>query len=141
MEIICNYHQKMKEQDTIFIRFLRNNIRRVHRSYFLVKIIRKKLVISSICIKKFTQDTYFMEKSILKTDFKAPVSLAEGLQRTIDYEFVKKVQGHTFSCEQCFWEKVSILKISCHFNKYIVNLKQVIQQEFLCRQFQCFMVL
>ena len=65
----------------------------------LAKITRKKLVISSIRIKKFTQDTYFVGKNILKTDFKAPVSLEEGLQRTINYEFVKKVQGHTFSCE------------------------------------------
>lgn len=65
----------------------------------LAKITHKKLVISSIRVKKFTQDTYFVGNNILKTDFQAPVPLAEGLQRTIDYEFVKKVQGHTFSCE------------------------------------------
>lgn len=66
---------------------------------FLAFITRKKLTISSIRIKKFTQDTYFVGKNILNTDFKAPVPLAEGLQRTIDYEFIKKVEGHTFSCE------------------------------------------
>lgn len=65
----------------------------------LAKITHKKLVISSIRIKKFTQDTYFVGNNILKTDFKAPVPLEEGLQKTIEYEFVKKVQGHTFSCE------------------------------------------
>ena len=65
----------------------------------LAKIIRKKLVISSIRVKKFTQDTYFVGKNIKNTDFVPPVPLAEGLKRTVDYEFVKKVQGHTFSCE------------------------------------------
>lgn len=65
----------------------------------LAKITHKKLVISSIRIKKFTQDTYFVGNNIKKTDFKAPVSLEEGLQRTIDYEFVRKIQGHTFNCE------------------------------------------
>lgn len=65
----------------------------------LAKILHKKLVISSIRVKKFTQDTYFVGSNILKTDFKAPVPLEEGLQRTIDYEFVRKVEGHTFSCE------------------------------------------
>lgn len=65
----------------------------------LAFITHKKLAISSIRIKKFTQDTYFVGKNILNTDFKPPVSLAEGLQRTIDYEFIKKVEGHTFSCE------------------------------------------
>lgn len=30
---------------------------------------------------------------------KAPVELEEGLRRTIDYEFVKKTQGHVFHCE------------------------------------------
>lgn len=65
----------------------------------LAKILHKKLVISSIRVKKFTQDTYFVGNNIKKTDFKAPVALEEGLQRTIDYEFVRKVQGHTFSCE------------------------------------------
>ena len=65
----------------------------------LAKIMHKKLVISSIRVKKFTQDTYFVGKNIKKTDFVAPVPLAEGLRRTIEYEFVNKVQGHTFTCE------------------------------------------
>ena len=65
----------------------------------LAKILRKKLVISSIRVKKFTQDTYFVGKNIKNTNFVPPVPLAEGLKRTIDSEFVKKVQGHTFSCE------------------------------------------
>lgn len=65
----------------------------------LAFITRRKFAISSIRIKKFTQNTYFVGNNIKKTDFVAPVSLGEGLRRTIDYEFVRKVEGHTFSCE------------------------------------------
>ena len=65
----------------------------------LAIILHKKLPISSIRVKKFTQNTYFVGNNIKKTDFKAPVTLEEGLQKTIDYEFVRKVDGHTFSCE------------------------------------------
>ena len=65
----------------------------------LAFITRKKFTISSIRIKKFTQNTYFVGSNIKKTDFVAPVSLEDGLRRTIDYEFVQKIQGHTFSCE------------------------------------------
>ncbi len=62
-------------------------------------ILHKKFVINSIRVKKFTQDTYFVGSNIKKTDFVPPVALEEGLRRTIDYEFVRKVEGHTFSCE------------------------------------------
>ena len=48
---------------------------------------------------KFCQNTYFKSSRVPMTGFAAPVSLEEGLRRTIDCEFVKKVQGHTFSCE------------------------------------------
>jgi len=65
----------------------------------LAFITRRKFAISSIRIKKITQNTYFVGSNIKKTDFVAPVSLAEGLRRTIDYEFIRKVEGHTFSCE------------------------------------------
>lgn len=65
----------------------------------LAKILHKKLPISSIRIKKFTQNTYFVSSNIKNTGFKAPVSLSDGLQKTIDYEFVRKVEGHTFRCE------------------------------------------
>lgn len=65
----------------------------------LAFITRKKFVVSSIRVKKFTQDTYFVGKNILNTEFVAPVSLEEGLRKTIEYEFVKRVDGHTFQCE------------------------------------------
>lgn len=65
----------------------------------LAKILRRKFAISSIRVKKFCQDTYFVGRNIKKTDFVPPVSLEEGLKRTIDYEFVSKTQGHVFHCE------------------------------------------
>ena len=65
----------------------------------LAFITRRKFAISSIRIKKFTQNTYFIGNNIKKTDFVAPVTLEEGLRKTVDYEFVRKVEGHTFSCE------------------------------------------
>lgn len=65
----------------------------------LAKILRRKFAISSIRVKKFCQDTYFTSSRVSQTGFVAPVSLEEGLRRTIDYEFVSKTQGHVFHCE------------------------------------------
>ena len=65
----------------------------------LAFVTRKKFAISSIRVKKFTQNTYFVGKNIKNTDFVPPVKLEDGLKQTIEYEFVNKVQGHTFSCE------------------------------------------
>ena len=65
----------------------------------LAFITRKKFAISSIRVKKFCQNTYFVGTNIKKTDFVPPVKLEDGLKQTIEYEFVNKVQGHTFSCE------------------------------------------
>lgn len=65
----------------------------------LAFITRRKFAISAIRVKKFTQNTYFVGNNIKKTDFVPPVALEQGLKQTIDYEFVNKVQGHTFSCE------------------------------------------
>ena len=62
-------------------------------------ILRRRLPISSIRVKKFCQNTYFTSSRVADTGFVPPVSLPDGLSRTIHYEFVKKVQGHTFSCE------------------------------------------
>jgi nucleoside-diphosphate-sugar epimerase len=56
----------------------------------LAKISHKKLPISSIRVKKFILNTMFEAANIKETDFKAPVSLIEGLERTIKYEFIDK---------------------------------------------------
>lgn len=65
----------------------------------LAFITRNKFAISSIRVKKFCQNTYFGGTNIKKTDFIPPVKLKDGLKQTIEYEFVNKVQGYTFSCE------------------------------------------
>jgi hypothetical protein len=41
----------------------------------------------------------FEAVNIKKTDFKAPVSLIEGLERTIQYEFIDKTHGQVFYTE------------------------------------------
>ncbi|MCQ2584367.1 MAG: NAD-dependent epimerase/dehydratase family protein [Treponema sp.] len=65
----------------------------------LAKILHKKLPISSIRVKKFCSDSYFTSSKVSETGFVAPVSLEEGIRRTIDYEFINKVEGHTFKAE------------------------------------------
>lgn len=65
----------------------------------LAKLLHKKLPVSAIRVKKFCQNTYFTSRRVPETGFTAPVTLEEGIRRTIDYEFVRKVQGHTFRCE------------------------------------------
>jgi nucleoside-diphosphate-sugar epimerase len=56
----------------------------------LAFILHTKLPISSIRVKKFCQDTYFVGNNVKKTDFVAPVKLEDGLKTTIEYEFLKK---------------------------------------------------
>jgi len=51
-------------------------------------IIRKPLPLSSIRIKKFMGTTQFMS-SVSDTGFVPPVSLEEGLSRTLHYEFIE----------------------------------------------------
>ena len=65
----------------------------------LAKILRKKLSISSIRVKKFCSNTMFKSTNIEKTNFKAPVSLTEGLRKTIQYEFVDKTKDQVFYTE------------------------------------------
>jgi nucleoside-diphosphate-sugar epimerase len=65
----------------------------------LAKILHKKLPISSIRVKKFCANTLFEAANIKKTDFRAPVSLIEGLERTIRYEFIDKIDDQVFYTE------------------------------------------
>jgi nucleoside-diphosphate-sugar epimerase len=65
----------------------------------LAKISHKKLSISSIRVKKFCSNTMFEAANIKKTNFKAPVSLIEGLERTIKYEFIDKINEQVFYTE------------------------------------------
>lgn len=65
----------------------------------LALVLRRKFAVSAIRVKKFCQDTYFVGTNIKATGFVPPVSLEDGLRATIKYEFINKVQGHTFCCE------------------------------------------
>ena len=55
---------------------------------FLAKFLRRSLPVSSIRIKKFMATTQF-SSSISETNFIPPVSIDEGLERTINYEFLE----------------------------------------------------
>ncbi len=65
----------------------------------LAFVIRKKLPISSIRVKKFCSNSMFNAEQIKKTNFQAPASLKEGLEKTIRYEFIDKTDGHLFFTE------------------------------------------
>lgn len=54
----------------------------------LAFVTRKKLAISSVRVKKFCATTEFDASKALSTGFKAPYTLAEGLARTLEFEFV-----------------------------------------------------
>lgn len=54
----------------------------------LAFIIRKKLPISSIRIKKFSSNSSLEASNIKSTSFVPPVSIEEGLRKTIKYEFI-----------------------------------------------------
>lgn len=53
----------------------------------LAVIMRRKFAVSSIRIKKFTQNTYFIGRNIKQTNFVPPIALDDGLRKTIEYEF------------------------------------------------------
>jgi nucleoside-diphosphate-sugar epimerase len=65
----------------------------------LAKILHKKFSISSIRVKKFCANTMFDSNNIKTTGFNPPVSLAEGLERTIKYEFIDKITEQVFYTE------------------------------------------
>jgi nucleoside-diphosphate-sugar epimerase len=65
----------------------------------LAKIVRKKLPISSVRVKKFCANTMFKSVNIQKTNFNVSVSLIEGIERTIRYEFINKIMDQIFYTE------------------------------------------
>jgi nucleoside-diphosphate-sugar epimerase len=65
----------------------------------LAKILHKKLPVSSIRVKKFCANTMFESAGIQMTGFKPPVTLTEGLERTIKFEFIDKIADHVFYTE------------------------------------------
>ena len=55
----------------------------------LAFITRKKLTVSSVRVKKFCATTEFDSSKMLASGFKAPYTLAEGLSRTLQFEFIE----------------------------------------------------
>ena len=64
----------------------------------VARLIGRKFSISSIRIKKFCSTTSFAS-SVTKSGFEAPVSLEEGLHKTITFEFVDRVEAELFYSE------------------------------------------
>jgi nucleoside-diphosphate-sugar epimerase len=54
----------------------------------LAKLIGKKLAISSIRVKKFCSTTQFSSAKAMSSGFHPPVSLEEGIRRTLEFEFI-----------------------------------------------------
>lgn len=65
----------------------------------IAKITGKKLTVSSVRVKKFCATTEFNADRMLKSGFKAPYTLQEGLSRTLEYEFIHPEDGITFVSE------------------------------------------
>jgi nucleoside-diphosphate-sugar epimerase len=57
---------------------------------FLSFITRRKLAVSSVRVKKFVATTQFDASKVHSSGFKAPYNLEEGLDRTLNYEFVQE---------------------------------------------------
>ena len=57
---------------------------------FLAFITLKKLAVSSVRVKKFVATTQFDASKVHSSGFKAPYTLEEGLDRTLNYEFVQQ---------------------------------------------------
>jgi nucleoside-diphosphate-sugar epimerase len=51
---------------------------------------RKKLTVSSVRVKKFVATTQFDAAKVQTSGFKAPFTLEQGLDRTLNYEFVQE---------------------------------------------------
>jgi nucleoside-diphosphate-sugar epimerase len=56
----------------------------------LAKIVRRKFPISAIRVKKFCSDSQFGSRVWSDTDYRPVVSLEEGIERTLRYEFVDR---------------------------------------------------
>ncbi len=54
------------------------------------KMTGKEFPVSAIRVKKFCKDTQFSSINIEKTGFVPPVTLLEGIERTVKYEFIDK---------------------------------------------------
>jgi len=67
---------------------------------FLSWISGKRFAVSSVRVKKFCATTQFDSTLVTESGFKAPYTLSEGLEKTIQFEFISKQQDSiTFETE------------------------------------------
>lgn len=100
---VFNYIDKpdmtMNELVPLVSKVLNKHIPAVHLPYwvglcigrcfdFMAFITRKKLTISSVRVKKFCATTQFDSTKAMTSGFKPPYTLAEGLSRTLEFEWV-----------------------------------------------------
>ncbi len=66
----------------------------------LAFVTRKKMTVSSVRVKKFCATTQFDATKTQNSGFKAPYTLADGLARTLEFEFIHDAsEGITFVSE------------------------------------------
>lgn len=105
---IYNYTDKpdftMNELVTLVSKVMNKHIPSVHFPYWLgmlggyafdvlAFLSRKKLVISSVRVKKFCATTQFDSSKAHKSGFVPPSTLEQGLSRTLEFEFIHKAAG------------------------------------------------
>lgn len=105
---IYNYTDKpdftMNELVTLVSKVMNKYIPSVHFPYWLgmlggyafdvlAFLSRKKLVISSVRVKKFCATTQFDSSKAHKSGFVPPFTLEQGLSRTLEFEFIHKAAG------------------------------------------------
>ena len=105
---IYNYTDKpdftMNELVTLVSKVMNKHIPSVHFPYWLGMLggyafdvlsflSRKKLVISSVRVKKFCATTQFDSSKAHKSGFVPPFTLEQGLSRTLEFEFIHKAAG------------------------------------------------
>lgn len=105
---IYNYTDKpdftMNELVTLVSKVMNKHIPSVHFPYWLgmlggyafdvlAFLSRKKLVISSVRVKKFCAATQFDSSKAHKSGFVPPFTLEQGLSRTLEFEFIHKAAG------------------------------------------------
>lgn len=92
-ELVRLVNQCTKKEETIGIRIPQPvGMLGGYAFDLLSKMTGKKFNVSSVRIKKFCSSTQFASKNMGKINFESPVSLEEGLKRTLTFEFGKSNQ-------------------------------------------------
>jgi len=97
--LVKNVYRTLGKDDTINFRLPYSVGYGIGKLFDIAAVItKKKFPISSIRVKKFCSNSSF-ETSIAQTGFIPPVSIYDGLMKTIEYEFINKHNGEVFYSE------------------------------------------